>query len=214
MACKLGIIPAAGKATRFGGIVKELLPLPDGRSLLEHAVSRLSFCDRVVVVTNHRKTEAHKRVLDDDIILQDQIGYELWGAIQTVYQTFDADRYYMTMPDTWIDPSAFDEVPNNSFALGYFFTMTPERFGVLKDGYVVDKDEEATRPAQAWGALAWDRHVCEIWDERKPENYTQAINLALSNVDWGTWQIGRYYDCANMQRYMELLDHLKGRKDE
>jgi CTP:molybdopterin cytidylyltransferase MocA len=100
MVSKVGIIPAAGKATRFGGLFKELLPLPNERLLLTEAVERLRFCDQIIVVTSNEKAEAHKAILPKDVIIQYQTGKELWGAIQTGFMRASADFYYMTMPDT------------------------------------------------------------------------------------------------------------------
>lgn len=201
----IGIIPAAGKATRFGGLFKELLPLPDGRSLLEHAIERVAFCDRVVVITNSKKYQAHHDLLGDKVILLDQQGHELWGAIKTAYNHYDADRYYFTMPDTYIRADVFRNEPGASFNLGYFLTNEPKRFGILHDGVVIDKANVTERPAVAWGVLSWAKHICDLWNERRVENYTQAINVAIAQNDWDKWPIGRYYDCADMPRYMELL---------
>lgn len=59
----LGIIPAAGNATRFGGAPKFLLPIPSEKGQLDsndenpqtliraHADMQSSFCDEVVIVT-------------------------------------------------------------------------------------------------------------------------------------------------------------------
>jgi hypothetical protein len=207
----IGIIPAAGKSTRFGGLFKELLPLPDGRSLLEHAVDRLDFCDRIVVVTNFEKAEYHQRLLGKNrkVLLQQQMGKELWGAIRTAYNSVDGDRYFMTMPDTYIGQHAFSDPPTDSFGLGYFITNEPNRFGILQDGFVTDKYQDARIPATAWGVLTWAKHICDLWNDREVEDYTQAINTAIMNGDWGKWPIGEYWDIANMQRYMELLWHLR-----
>ena len=206
---KIGIIPAAGKATRFGGLYKELLPLPDGRSLLEHAMDRLRFCDHIVIITNPEKADMHLAVVGKRASLQLQVGDEMWGAIKTAYNTHDADRYCMTMPDTYVKDDVFKYMVGNSFGMGLFKTDEPERFGILQDGWVTDKFKDAAKPANAWGVLSWAKHVCDIWNDTKVNNYTSAINTAITAVDYGTWNIGEYYDCADMQRYMELLWHLK-----
>ena len=206
---KVGIIPAAGKAARFGGLYKELLPLPDGKSMIEHAVDRLKFCDRIVVITNCHKFHLHQELLGDRVILLNQQGYELWGAIRTAYNHFDADRYYFTMPDTYMRDDVFLNMPDASFSFGYFMTNEPERFGVFQDGKVTDKFGDAVIPAMAWGVLSWAKHISDMWNDKRVESYTDAINLAIALDDWDKWPIGDYYDCANMQRYMELLWHLK-----
>jgi hypothetical protein len=215
MTDNLGIIPAAGKAKRFVGIAKELLPLPDGRSLLEHAVDRLAFCDKIVIVTNTQKWQSHMDVLhrlpnNKKVELITQEGDELMGAIRTAYLHFDALHYHMTMPDTWCVDNAFEKRPDASFSYGYFLTSEPERFGCLVDGYMVDKQPAKVMPSVAWGILSWARHINYLWEERRVEDYTQAINVALANGDCKSWPIGAYYDCADMKRYVELLNYLQG----
>ena len=92
MGYKVGIIPAAGQALRFGGVIKELLRLPDGRTLLEHAVERLAHCDRIVVVSNADKVDKHIPKLEGKAGVVIQQGNEMWGAIQTAMVTYDADQ--------------------------------------------------------------------------------------------------------------------------
>lgn len=213
MVSKIGIIPAAGKATRFGGLFKELLPLPNEKLLLTEAVERLRFCDQVVVVTSNEKADAHRAVLPKDVILYYQTGIELWGAMQTAFTHASADFYYMTMPDTWMEVNAFADAPVNEFSLGCFKTDEPERFGVLESGFVVDKHAGAHKPATAWGALAFNHEIADFWKDAQPMDYTSAINMALARGKWGLWEIGQYFDCANLERYLDLLSHLKGKHE-
>ena len=210
MGCyKTGIIPAAGMATRFGGLMKELLPLPDGRSLLEHAIERLSFCDRIVIVTSDAKTKEHQRYVGGKVQLIPQFGQGMWSAIKSAYTMYHADQYYMTMPDTWIAPDCFAGVPETAFAYGYFLTDTPERFGCLCQDKFVDKSGDIPTPAVAWGVLSWSRSACDLWERTRAADYTSAINVALAEFTTRHWNIGAYFDCANMDAYMLLLDHLR-----
>jgi hypothetical protein len=209
---RIGIIPSAGQATRFGGIPKELLPLPDGRPLLAHAVERLAFCDRVVVVSNPIKVPLHREHAQGQITLMNQRGDGMWGAIYSAMNAYDGDQYYMTMPDTWLQPDAFAGVPECDFAYGYFLTREPERFGVLHQGRFIDKPKALATPAVAWTVLTWSKRTRDLWNEAKVEDYTPAINLALDEVKNGHWVVGPYFDCADMSRYMELLDYLRGKK--
>jgi hypothetical protein len=211
---KIGIIPAGGNAIRFGGIYKELLPLPDGRAMIEHAIERVSFCDRVVIVTNKDKCRLHRRYADKNITVIEQSLPEMWGAIATAQYAYDADQYYMTMPDTWMELDAFWGVPETDFAYGYFLTHQPGRYGVYIDGKFVDKPTTATVPAMAWGVLTWSRRIKELWQAENVKDYTQAINTALKNTRNGHWSIGSYFDCADMDRYMELLDYLRKDSNE
>lgn len=196
-------------AVRFGGIYKELLPLPDGRALIEHAIERLSFCDKIVIVTNREKFRLHGRYTGKGVSMLLQTEPEMWGALSCAQYAFEADEYYMTMPDTWIKPSAFANAPDTDFAYGYFLTHQPGRFGVWMGDRFVDKPTDATVPAMAWGLLKWSKRIKALWECEHVENYTQAINAAVRHANNGHWFIGNYFDCADMQCYMELIDYIK-----
>ena len=209
---RIGVIPAAGKAIRFGRIPKELLPLPDGRALIDHAVDRLQFCDRIVLVTSDEKLPFHQAIAGDRVTIVCQEGNEMFGAWMTACSLYKGDRYYMTMPDTYIDGSAFEGCPEAiEFALGLFDTYEPHRFGVLAEGGVRDKWDNAPVPAKAWGALMWSRKVYEEWAaDKRLWDYTKAINNAL-HYGLNTWNIGKYFDCADAGRYGELWDYLRSK---
>lgn len=209
---RTGIIPAAGKAIRFGRIPKELLPLPDGRALIDHAIDRLAFCDRVVVVTDSRKAPFHNAIVGGRVTLVYQQGSEMLGAWLTACGLYRADRYYMTMPDTYIKQDAFADCQHDEdFALGVFETYEPERFGVIDGGLVQDKHKAAATPATAWGALVWSDDVYRLWLDKQVWDYTVAINEAVKCAGLHTWPIGEYHDCADAYRYGQLWDRLRGR---
>ena len=209
---KLGIIPAGGNARRFRGIPKELLPLPDGRSMLEHALERLAFCDKIVVVTNKTKRDFHKMITsnNDKVYVVLQNGDEMFAAWRTVLSLFNANRYYMTMPDTFTEFYTFERCPENvDFALGVFQTFEPERFGVLSEGGIVDKDEIARVPATAWGVLAWSQKIAQMWRDQYFANYTDAINAALEIAGLHTWNMSFYFDIADVNEYDKLWEFFK-----
>lgn len=216
MGYKIGIVPAGGHAKRFRGVMKEALPLPDWRTLLEHAIERVEFCERIVIVTNEDKYTFHKRLIsayrDRRIELMLQTGDGLWGAVKTAYTAYNGDQYYLTMPDTWMTEDAFGGVPDIPFGYGYSLTDEPERFGVLIEGRFVDKPTSCRKPAVAWAVLTWNKDVRDYWLREDFEDYTEAINGAMANFRHGHWPIGRYYDCADVERYLELLNYLKAER--
>lgn len=205
MVFRLGVIPAAGNASRFNGVWKELLPARDGRTLLWHAVNRVPF-EQVVIVTREDKIAMHAREIGHRAVYAIQREkFDLWGALLMSLE-FDADRYTMTMPDTLFREDALVDWPCADFALGTFETDTPERFGVLVDGkWVIDKDVSQPVPATAWGAVCWTRSVASLWREAKPQTYTQAINLAISKFGLETFPIGEYHDMASIADYLEYM---------
>ena len=200
MAYKVGIIPAAGKAQRFGGTLKELLPLPDGRSFLRAAVHRLPV-DLVVIVTNKEKIQEHAREIGGDAVYMVQRGDDIMGAIMTALDV-RADRYYFTMPDTVTDT---DNIPDAHFCMGYFMTDKPERFGCIVNGHVINKAAEVITPAHAWGTLTFDALVADLWRERQPQDYTTAINMAIHEFGYVLHPLNYYNDNASIQDYLELM---------
>ena len=204
----IGIIPAGGHAKRFGSIPKELLPLPDGCTLLGHAIMRLSFCDKVVIVSNDEKIALHREIVGERAEVVKQSGNEMYGAWITACEHSPADNYYMTMPDTYMPDDVFDGVEPATFSMGLFETNEPERFGVFANGNVIDKPTNAPVPSLAWGALQWSYATFMRWQEHDCKTYTQAINDVLTGI-FSTWNIKYYYDCANTIQYLKLLDEMR-----
>lgn len=197
---KIGILPAAGKAIRFGGVDKELLKL-NGKTMLEHAAARLP--ENVVVITTEGKLQNHMKVLPKAIFAIQEGNQDLWSAIKTGL-TFQADRYYMTMPDTYMRVDVFKNAPQEDFNLGTFTTDKPERFGVLRDNRVIDK-QAGEIPATAWGVLTWSRNVRDYWLKCEVNNFCEAINVAMTAFYFQTWDIGKYHDLASAEDYTKLL---------
>ena len=60
----IGIVPAAGKAERFGGLLKELLPWGDSSLLGTTVLALQVHCENVVVLTRPDKIMQHAQALD------------------------------------------------------------------------------------------------------------------------------------------------------
>lgn len=204
---KLGIIPAAGKAARFGGLFKELMPIGEGETLLTHAVDTLGNVpvDVTLVITNHYKIAAHSLALAHypvKFALQRNFERDAWGAIQ---ETFDmaADWNYYLMPDTLIK-AEFPQ-PEADFTMGIFATYKPERFGVIDDGHIVDKNTTFAGLRYAWGVLIWSRAVVEFWKSGNYLTHTDAFNAAMEKFGYSTFTIDEYHDIASFEDYRGML---------
>jgi hypothetical protein len=204
---RLGILPAAGKADRWGGYPKELLPISNDHTFLSRSVNllRSSGCDHVLVVTNPAKIHLHAYHLKDwkNVLFAIQQGQEMWGAMATAIDT-PAQEYCFMMPDTYVSAPAFPDSLVGEFGLGLFLTDEPERFGVLRQGRVVNK-QPAHTPAKAWGVLAWSDRVAAHWRENSYADYTAAINDAITCFDYGLWDLDYYFDIGSMKHYAEFL---------
>lgn len=205
---KLGIIPAAGKAERFGGVLKELLPTRDGTTFLQEAVNRCIDCDDVVIVTTPDKIADHARCIGSAAHYAIQHGnQDIWSAIRTGLD-FPADHYLFTMPDTFVPSYVFSGWNYSAFGMGLFHTDTPERFGMFRDNNKV-VNKQPGEPGMAWGVLAWSRKVAEYWMLHQVQNYTDAINMAISEFGAAVWRIDCYYDNASVQDYISYLRGVK-----
>ena len=207
MTYRLGIIPAAGKAVRFGGVLKELLPLPSGVSFLGEAVLRLKAarCNDIVIITSEEKIQQHADRVGDFVFYAIQNdNRDIYGAIATAIH-FEANEYLFTMPDTYMNRDAFKDYDGFRFALGCHFTFEPERFGCFKNGVVVNKDKSIPTPATGWGVLAWTKEVVELWRAFTPADYTSAINMAMEKFGYKTWMLDFYHDNASIDDYVRLM---------
>lgn len=211
----LGIIPAAGEGKRWGGYFKELLPIGYD-TLLDRSISAMfaGGADKIAIVSKPDKITTHakhlsKRNADNIFFAIQNYMPELYGAVDAALP-FSEDLNYFCMPDTYFPETAFKrDFSKADFHLGLFETTTPERFGVLYRGKVFDKQRGPKGVYEAWGVLVWSRKVSEFWYEIEPKNYTYAINLAMENFNWDTFELDYYYDMASWKDYEEFIKNGK-----
>ena len=205
---RLGIIPAAGNGTRLGGVLKELLPISDKRTMLKRTVEMLEFCDRTIVITNSNKIMAHAHDLQDKqvgFVLQH--GKEAWGAIKESFP-YAGDWNYYLMPDTY-SPGLFDFDYAMNINFGIFATKTPIKYGVFWNGEIHDKPNIQNRNMLAWGTIIWSKRVVDFWKEhREIETHTQAFNMAIKEFGYSTYNLPYYFDIATFKDYKDLLNHV------
>lgn len=207
----IGIIPAAGFGKRWGNYPKFLLPCGEREWLLDRTINAMP-CECVIVYSKETINEIYGHIkrcgLKDKVIMTEQkeaVG-DIFGAIRAGLQ-IEADYYYFAMPDTYYPPGVFDKMRDPGITLGLHYTDTPERFGVLRNGFVIDK--KAGLPGLAWGLLGWDRDVRRLWLDSKLEKGVDAINLAMQVYGFGTIKMEYYYDMTNFEQYKQFLKGFK-----
>lgn len=118
----VGIIPAAGTATRFGGAPKFLLPSPEKKSsgggalaskpdsmIRLHAKMQSSFCDVVVIVTRPEWHQIVQKQVTDmkDVLVLSCETKSLGATIRiacSVGSTFtQTPVFFLSLPDTYFD---------------------------------------------------------------------------------------------------------------
>ena len=199
---------------RFGGILKELLPIIGGLSLMCKQVLTLTHnCDQIVVVTSPEKIQEHAR----DLHCFSKVVYAIqtdprdaWGAILAGLQ-FEADYYHYLYPDVYMDTVHFSYCKDD-FVLHLFDTDKPKQFGCYRDGQIHDK-EPATGTQLAYGALSWSKEVRDYWRMQDKNNdittHTHAFNMAIEQFGCSPQNtIDEYYDISSWEDYKELIKNV------
>ena len=206
---RVGIIPAGGRAQRFNGVLKELLPVGE-ESLMRRTVGvlRAGAARSIVVLSAPDKVAAHMRGLEGMhgiyFMQSDEI---LFKSILAACE-IPASWYLFAMPDTFLPEDAFYRKLEGDFVLGLFKTDKPERFGVWGGISIRDKDESFKGTTQwAWGVAAWSRRVVDFWRARadRIRDHTQAFTLAQGHFGWHTFELPYYYDIASWREYEALV---------
>lgn len=206
---KLGIIPAAGQANRFDGILKELLPLHDCVTLLKHSLNAMMNIgvDAVLLITNRDKLATHANHLHQwRVYYAVQLEHrDLWGAICESLPIHGRMNYF-AMPDTYYPVNVFENCVDH-FCINWFETDQPERYGILTEQGIVDKEPLGKGTHKAWGTLAWSYKVAELWIKNinRIKNHTHAFNMAIDEFGFTLKRMEHYSDLATMSDYQELI---------
>jgi hypothetical protein len=207
----LGVIAAAGKAKRFNGILKELLPVGDGISLLERNIKLLYACDSILIVSTPEKMAAHAAVASkySKVSLTPQRrDWDIYGAMYAG-MWFPHDRIHFVMADTYMPMNVFKgDTGIAPVFLGFHKTDEPWRYGILNPSgrlEVVNKPSDLTGKHMAWGALGWSNEVTKELFYRSKLSYTQAINIMLKKFPVMLDKMEYYYDIGSWEHYWRFV---------
>jgi len=212
----LGIVPAGGNSTRFGGVMKEILPIKNNSSALSRCINSMIVggADRVIVSSTEYKKEQHfnalrHNIVDDVYKIIPGKYFGLWDCIADIATNNKADSYLFAMPDTVFPIDLFHKMSICDYpvVMGEFTTNKPERFGVMFKGSIVDKETLPVGNYSAWGtwmfnAEAMEFFVSELYNHM---NFTHAINSVISKFNFTNVHIEYYFDFANFKSYKEFL---------
>lgn len=206
------VIPAAGKATRFNGIPKELLPIGPNNCGLTNAVrlaNQIGHCSPVVV-TNREKSDIHRRILvehnlDASIVVEHDHDCDMWGS---VLQGIDPLRQGgVIMPDTIpvIDPSLHVAAP---LVFGCFVANEPYRFSCLDlSGQVptILTKPRIAHPMLAWGVVAWDEITANLFLTARDRHFDRAFESVMRTRGFGIVMLQSYSDVGAFDHYKNYL---------
>lgn len=230
----IGIIPAAGRGTRTGGLPypKELLPVKahDGKvmTVIEGAILQLANAEipRAVIVIRPEK-----------YVIADYLGNQRFGVNLTyVFQETmnsreglpDAvlagrvvrdDLYVMLMGDTYftssyVAQSLIQEMKIHDDAvagIGTWFTFEPERFGIVhhEGAYVLsveDKPKHLSGAYEHWGIAAFRSGFWKYLECEK-NTFSNALSEAASRDEVVCeLMCGRYLDFGTPEA---IIDNIK-----
>lgn len=216
----IGILPAAGNATRIHGLPKFLLPIPDGYLLKRHVdMMRAEFMDIFIPTSaeNYNLIASYP-----DYRQNAYIALQHETMTQTVCSALhhrDDERYILGLPDTYIEDALcyrklWNALADCDVAVGVFMTRPSQRdkLGMVKVAlenrvwFVIDKPDKPIDTTLAWGALAWKP---PFWQYLQPDmphvgyGLMPAIKAGL-DVRAVVMQ-GGYWDCGTFDEYAELI---------
>lgn len=215
----IGLLPCAGKAERFHGLPKYMLPCPGGRTLIEHHIDMMenTGCKLIYVGAN----DANIYDLENDIDARMYLAQNYNTMTQTVLSSnliiHKENRILFGMPDTYfIDATAYQQVAvvDADVVVGCFRIPPNEQHKHdlvrVERGRVV---EVLNKPALhsslqcTWGILLWKP---VFWDYLRPEDphvghgLPRAIAAGLDVrpviIEGGYWNIGTTEDYFDMIR--------------
>ena len=172
---RVGLVPAAGLATRLGiATPKELLPFR-GKAIINYSIEDLveAGVNSIVVVIRSGKESIRDHLNQAFpsqhfafVFQRGPIG-NLLDAIRASYPSIRGKEVLFRMADTYLDPNPF---PSQALRRGYEVALhcfeAPgdewRHFGVIDEatGRVIDKPSEWVSRV-CWGALTWDGRFSE-----------------------------------------------------
>lgn len=217
----IGILPAAGKATRIHGLPKYLLPVPGGY-LLERMANRIGVpCYIGANADNYDLLNDYKRPEDRVCKVVSRAMPETILNIRLQAMLGD-ENVLVGMPDTyWTDETVFlrlTDYLNQGFicavAVFYVDVDMASRLGVChwnKEGLLrhIEDKQPQTNGRWVWGAVAWR---VDFWQYIQPEDAHLGIALQRA-VEQGI-EIpvvrcgGDYYDNGTPEDYFHCIREL------
>lgn len=218
----LHIIPAAGKASRIGGIPKFLLPIASDNFLIKfhsNLLNDIHLDIKKVIVVSTEYFETVKRLdLDAEIIKADT--KTMNETTKVAIDKFpDFSNYLITMPDTYYEDkniiynlihTSMENKSPISLALWMIEDYQKGKLGQVKISQeqvvdVIDKDLNCEYEL-AWGAISWKKEVNSLIDE-KDSHIGYILNPALKQnikIDFVKAN-NTYFDCGTFNEYSKLL---------
>lgn len=218
----IGILPAAGSATRIHGLPKFMLPIPDGVLItrMSNLLQRQS--DVIIVGARYPSLDfgfnASIPMFD---VGRTRTMTETVLRCRAQYEDVDTHDILFAMPDTFVeDEDAFSKLANAldagaDLAVGIFSTRPGQERKLGMVSAIGDKILEVLdKPTHsswnwAWGVLAWKPVFWGCLDASMP-HVGYGIPVAMErglNVK-AVRMRGQFFDCGTPEEYFDLICQL------
>lgn len=218
----IGLIPAAGRATRIQKLPKFLLPCPGGYLLQWHLAGLYRLpVEKVAIGTNAETFEQMSRYAKDSACVYSVESRAMPETLLAARPYIDIGQVaVMVMPDTfWLDATILHRLVsallNNAravvaAALWEVTGIQRTKLGMCRTdaGRITALEDKPLRTdlTRAWGVIAWRRDFWAYMDE-----HDLHMGVALQRAIDAKEQVlaveadGPYYDCGTTDEYFAMI---------
>jgi len=215
------IIPAAGKASRIGGIPKFLLPIGEKKFLLDFHINSINLeknnFTKVIATSEEFYTTIKKLDYNADLL---KVNTKTMNetVLKVLEKYPNENDFLLTMPDTYF----FDlNLINKMFQLFHedvsgtlgLWNIKENQIGKLgqckiDQHYVTDIQDKNINCNYNlfWGAIMWKRKINK-YIMKKQQNIGFMVENAIKNRHKFNYSIAKkdYYDCGTFLTYKSLI---------
>ena len=224
----IGLLPAAGNATRIHGLPKYLLPVPGGYLLQQHIQGMQAMgCSLIMTMVNDTNAKILECVTPSVNLYtaehHDTMTQTVLSALDCMGEHRQNEPILFAMPDTyWQSPHVYlllkRAVEDGADVAVALFKSRPKQHtqgGMCRiEGTQVT--EVIDKPAQSdlqyiWSALAWSP---VFWSHLHPND--PHVGYGLSRAITAGLDVravvceGEFWDCGTPERYFECIRALEG----
>lgn len=217
---RIGLIPAAGTASRMRGLPKFLLPVSENvQTLVEHHVELLSeFVDHIYIPTRPENAELLERLgLPDFVEIKVLSTATMSETVHATLVDVTFENCILGMPDTfYASKNPYESLANDpdvDVKLALWRTK-PSQLGqvgsveLALDNQVLRCEDKSTEWdfGQHWGALRFNGAALRLLDPATPHVgfiINPSIEAGLSVA--GDLMEGEYFDCGTFAEYKRCV---------
>lgn len=217
----IGILPAAGKASRINGLPKYLLPIRDTYLLDWHTTGMNAVgCARIMIGVSPQSASILLDLVPGRMLYLAQHRATMTQTVLSALNVVDRQQSVLfSMPDTyWQSPNVFLPLQlaltnGADVAVALFKVRPGQKYGGMcrVEGNqvveVIDKPEH-TDLGYIWGALAWKPAFWGCLDAHDPHvGYGLPRAIAAGMDVRAVLCDGGYWDCGTFGEYFDCLQH-------